>query len=215
MEQETLVEHLPARALVVENLLLSWALTTTVSQDLTVLHGCLLLSILMIHCGMDEIAMYLGVHAVIPQTSHGSARSFLSQLFGGSCLWRSISIRWGSSCRPCSTLHTVNYEEIACDSKLDNVEWLRVPQWCSTCHLNLYIHFACVWSVLVAKLIFGDSSPLKSGVYLVLILAWFCKCGHSGLWTNYYSSSTHNWCFCGQITHMLVHSWIRNIQYEH
>ena len=56
MEQETLMEHLPACALVVENLL-SWALTTTVRQDLTVLHGCLLLSILMIHCGMDKIAM--------------------------------------------------------------------------------------------------------------------------------------------------------------
>ena len=35
MEQREL-EHLPAHALVVENLLLSWALTTTVSQDLTI-----------------------------------------------------------------------------------------------------------------------------------------------------------------------------------
>ena len=52
MKQE--LEHLPARALVVENLfLLSWALTTTMSQDLTVLHGGLF-STLMTHCGMDK-----------------------------------------------------------------------------------------------------------------------------------------------------------------
>ena len=54
MEQREL-EHLPAHALVVKNLLLlSWALTTTVSQDLTVLHG-VLFSTLMTHCGMDKI----------------------------------------------------------------------------------------------------------------------------------------------------------------
>ena len=50
MKQE--MDHLSARALVGEHLLLlSWALTTTVSQDLTVLHGGLLLSTLMTHCG--------------------------------------------------------------------------------------------------------------------------------------------------------------------
>ena len=87
MKQE--MEHLPARALVVENLLLlSWDLTTTVSQDLTVLHGGLL-STLITHCGMDEIAMDLRAHAVIHQTSHGSARSFLNQLL---TTWRFVPV---------------------------------------------------------------------------------------------------------------------------
>ena len=64
-------------ALVVEHHPLPlWALTTTVSLELTLVHGL----ILMTHCGMDKIAMDLSVPAVIPQTSRGSARSFLSQL---------------------------------------------------------------------------------------------------------------------------------------
>ena len=80
----------PVHAPVKENLLLLlWALTTTVSQDITVLHGSLLFSTLMTHCGMDKIATDLSVHAVILQTSHGSARSFLSRLL---MIWSSACV---------------------------------------------------------------------------------------------------------------------------
>ena len=66
--------------MVVEHLLqVLWALTTTVRQQLVLVTGKLF-STLMTHCGMDKIAMDLSVHAVIHQTSHGSARCFLSQL---------------------------------------------------------------------------------------------------------------------------------------
>ena len=75
------IHQAPVHALVVEDLLLNlWALTTTVSQDLTLLHGNLLLFILIIHCGMEKIVVDLRAHAVILQTSRGSARNFLSQL---------------------------------------------------------------------------------------------------------------------------------------
>ena len=108
-----ILEHLPAHALVMENLLLlSWALTTTVSQDLTVLHGNPLFSTLMIHCGMDKIAMNSRAHAVIPQTSHGFARSFLSQLL---TTWRFVSV--GMSLAPIMrilplTLFNSTYSEL-------------------------------------------------------------------------------------------------------
>ena len=49
----------------------------------------LLFSTIMAHCGMDKIAMDLSVHAVILQTSRGSARSFLSQLL---MIWSSVSV---------------------------------------------------------------------------------------------------------------------------
>ena len=39
-----------------------------------------LFSTLLIHCGMDNIVMDLSVHAVVLQTSRGSARSFLGQV---------------------------------------------------------------------------------------------------------------------------------------
>ena len=74
--------HPPVHALVVDNLLLIlWVLTTTVRQLLTVLHGTPLFSTLMTHCGMDKIVADLSAHDVIPQTSRGSARNFLSQLY--------------------------------------------------------------------------------------------------------------------------------------
>ena len=41
------------------------------------------------HCGMDKIVVDLSVHAVIHQTSLGSARSFLSQLL---TTWSSASV---------------------------------------------------------------------------------------------------------------------------
>ena len=53
------------------------------------LSGTLLFSTLMTHCGMDKIAMDLSVHAVILQTSRGSARTFLSQLL---MIWSSVSV---------------------------------------------------------------------------------------------------------------------------
>ena len=48
-----------------------------------------MLSTLMTHCGMDKIVVDLRAHAVIPQTSRGSARSFLSQLL---MTWRFASV---------------------------------------------------------------------------------------------------------------------------
>ena len=87
----------PVRALVVEHLLqVLWALTTTVSQHIVVLCGTLLFSTIMTHCGMDKIVMDLSVHAVILQTSRGSARSFLSQLL---MTWNSVSV-WMSLVTP-------------------------------------------------------------------------------------------------------------------
>ena len=81
--------HGLVHALVMEDLLLIlWALTTTVSQDLIVLHG-FLWSTLMIHCGMDKVVMDLSVHAVIFQTCLGSAGNFLSQLL---MTWRFASV---------------------------------------------------------------------------------------------------------------------------
>ena len=59
-------------------LLALWALTITVSRELMLLDG-VIFSTLMIHCGMDRTAD-MKVHAVIPQASHGFARSFLNQL---------------------------------------------------------------------------------------------------------------------------------------
>ena len=73
----TKLYELPVRAVVERLLLVLWALTTTVSQDTPILRMVLPL---MTHCGMDKIAVELSVHAVTPQTSHGSVRSFLSQL---------------------------------------------------------------------------------------------------------------------------------------
>ena len=49
----------------------------------------LLFSTLLAHCGMEKIVADLNMHAVIPQTSHGSARSFLSQLL---TTWSSASV---------------------------------------------------------------------------------------------------------------------------
>ena len=85
---------LPVHAPVTDILLLIlWDLTTTVSQHLTAaqvtFHGILLFSTLMTHCGMDKIVVELSVHAVIPQTSHGSTRSFLSQL---QMTWSFVSV---------------------------------------------------------------------------------------------------------------------------
>ena len=75
------IQQAPVHALVVEDLLLNlWALTTTVSQELALLHGNLLFFILKTHCGMDKIVVDLSEHVVIFQTFRGSARSFLSQL---------------------------------------------------------------------------------------------------------------------------------------
>ena len=72
---ETEFTHLPVHALVVEHhLLILWALTTTVSLELTLAHG-IMFSTLMTHCGMGKVVMDLGIHAVIPQTSRGSARA--------------------------------------------------------------------------------------------------------------------------------------------
>ena len=68
-------------------LLALWALTITVSQELILLDG-VLFSTLMIHCGMDR-TVDMKVHAVIPQTSHGFARSFLNQLM---TLWSFVSV---------------------------------------------------------------------------------------------------------------------------
>ena len=65
-----------------------WALTITVSQDLIVL-GYPLRSTLMTCCGMDKVVTDLRAHAVISQTSRGSARSFLSQLLMN---WRFASV---------------------------------------------------------------------------------------------------------------------------
>ena len=64
-----LLEHHP---------LLFWALTSIVSLELTLVHGSMF-STLMIHCGMDKIAMVLSIHAVILQTFRGSAT--LSQVY--------------------------------------------------------------------------------------------------------------------------------------
>ena len=55
------------------------ALTTTVRQHFIFLHT-VMSSTMNTHCGMDKIVKDLSVHAVIPQTSRGSARNFLSQL---------------------------------------------------------------------------------------------------------------------------------------
>ena len=63
---------------VMDLLLALWALTITVSQELILLDGVIFFT-LMIHCGMDRTAD-MKVHAVIPQASHGFARSFLNQL---------------------------------------------------------------------------------------------------------------------------------------
>ena len=75
LKSQTQVDwHGLVHALVMEDLLLIlWALTTTVSQDLIVFHG-FLWSTLMTRCGMDKVVMDLSVHAVILQTSLGSAR---------------------------------------------------------------------------------------------------------------------------------------------
>ena len=84
--------HSPVHALVMDYLLLIlWALTTTVSQD--VFHGSLLGSTLMTDCGMDKIVVDWSVPAVILQTSHGSARSFLSQLLM-TCRFASVGIKF-------------------------------------------------------------------------------------------------------------------------
>ena len=65
----------------------------------------------MTHCGMDKIAMDVSTHAVIPQTSHGSARSFLSQLL---ITWRFVSV--GMSLAPMRilplTLFNSTYSEL-------------------------------------------------------------------------------------------------------
>ena len=63
--------------------------TTTVSQHLKVLRRTLLFSTIMTHCGIDKIALDLNVHAVILQTSHGFARTFLSQLL---MTWSFVSV---------------------------------------------------------------------------------------------------------------------------
>ena len=75
-------------AVVAHHLLLLWALTTTVSLDLTLIHG-VTFSTLMTHCGMDKIVVDLSIHAVITQTFPGSARNFLSQL---QMTWSSASV---------------------------------------------------------------------------------------------------------------------------
>ena len=86
---ETKFTHPVVHALVVEHHPLPlWALTTTVSLQLTLVHG-ILLSTLMTHCGMDKVVVDLSVPAVILQTSRGSARSFLSQLL---MTWRFASV---------------------------------------------------------------------------------------------------------------------------
>ena len=84
----------PVHAPVMEILLLIlWALTTTVSQHLTAaqvtIHGFLFFSTPTTHYGMDKTAVDLSVPVVITQTSHGSARSFLSQL---QMTWSSASV---------------------------------------------------------------------------------------------------------------------------
>ena len=65
------------------------AFVGSVSQDSTFIHG-ITFSTLMTHCGMDKIVIDLSVHAVIPQTSRGSARTFLSQLL---TTWRFVSVQ--------------------------------------------------------------------------------------------------------------------------
>ena len=79
----------PAHAPVMEILLrVLWALTTTVSQKLVLASGNPP-STLTTHCGMDMTAVDLSVPVVITQTSHGSARSFLSQL---QMTWSFVSV---------------------------------------------------------------------------------------------------------------------------
>ena len=75
-------------AVVAHHLLLLWALTTTVRMDSTLIHG-ITFSTLMTHCGMDKTAVDLSVPAVIPQTSRGSTKIFLSQL---QMTWSSASV---------------------------------------------------------------------------------------------------------------------------
>ena len=61
---------------------------TTVSQVLVLASGNPP-STLTTHCGMDKTVVDLSVPAVITQTSHGSARSFLRQL---QMTWSSVSV---------------------------------------------------------------------------------------------------------------------------
>ena len=87
---KTIMNRLPVHAVVVDNLLLTlWTLTTTVSQELVLVDGNMVFSTLVTHCGMDKVVMDLRGHAVILQTSRGSAKSFLSQLL---MTWKFASV---------------------------------------------------------------------------------------------------------------------------
>ena len=73
------------------------------------LHGGLLFSTIMTHCGMDKIVMNLRVHAVILQIFHGPAKSFLNQLLR---IWSEDQARWDEDTPPLTWLNSTCSEYV-------------------------------------------------------------------------------------------------------